>query len=122
MTLREAITAADALINNEFTDEEKICFISELDGLVFRNIIEPHEGGQAHFVPYDATTPPETELLIGDPYATAYVLWIQSKADYFYGEAERYNNSAARFLDAYNAFSADYNQRHRSKKKRLKFW
>ena len=122
MTLREAITATDALINNEFTDEEKISFISELDGLVFRNIIEPHEGGQAHFEPYDVTTDPSTVLLIEDPYATAYILWLQSKADYFNGEADKYNNSAAKFLDAYNAFSADYNKRHKTKKKRLKFW
>ena len=123
MTLREAISTTDALINNEFSDEEKISWISELDGLVFKNIIQTHEDGSIdHFTPYNKNTDPTTELLISEPYSEAYVIWLQNKMDYYRGETDKYNNSVERFYEKYNDYSAWYNSIHRYKSKKIKFW
>ena len=64
MTLKEAINTCDGLRVNDYAEAEKIAWLSNLDGMIKKEIIDCHEGSeQVTFSGYTAETPDNTELL-----------------------------------------------------------
>lgn len=113
MTLIEAINRVDALKPNAYSQEEKISWLSDLDGMILRDVIKKHEGGDGiTFDGYTSETPLNTELIVKDPYEEMYICWLESKIDYNNAEYARYNNSVTRYNDIYVEFSRDYNRNH----------
>ncbi|MBR6050766.1 MAG: hypothetical protein IKP68_06130 [Clostridia bacterium] len=112
MTIIEAINRTDAVKPNQYTQEEKIRWLSILDGMVKKEIIDVHEGADlVPFTPYAADTALDTVLLIAEPYAQeAYTAWLSAQIDYSNEEINRYANSMAAFNAAYSAYSAWYNR------------
>ena len=47
MQLLEAINKIDALKPNTYSPDEKIWWLSELDGMIKKEIIDTHEGGKS---------------------------------------------------------------------------
>ena len=47
MTVSEAISLVDRLRPNQFPETIKISWLSKLDGQIFEEIIQTHEGGAA---------------------------------------------------------------------------
>lgn len=108
MTINEAINRIDSIKPNSFTQSEKIRWLSTLDGVVKKEIIDTHEGGRS-FKEYTEDDL-NTELLIPAPYDEVYIRWLESRIDYSDAEYGRYNNSLTAFNDAYSAYEKYYNR------------
>ena len=114
MTIMEAIYRADAQKPNVYHQEEKIRWLSALDGLVKKEIIDTHEGGESvAFKGYDNISDLNTELLIPAPYDEVYIHWIEMHVDYANAEFGKYNNSKAMYNTALLAYEKYYNRTHK---------
>lgn len=124
MTIHEAISRIDNEYNNTFSPEQKISYLNRLDGIVWKEIIDRHEGAKiTSFEGYTKDTPTDTVLLIPEPYTDAYIFWLQGWVDYWSGELESYNNAMLQFKEIYDAFYGDYHNTHTPKQNStLKFW
>lgn len=122
MKIIEAINKVDELKPNGYSQNEKIAWLSELDGIVYRDVIETHEGEYDEFHGYDENTDTNTELLIYEPYTEAYVNWLFAKIDYNNGEYAKHNNSITKFKDSFTGFSSDYNRHNMPKGKQIKYY
>lgn len=113
MTIIEAINKVDALKPNAYTQSDKIGWLSLLDGMVMRDIIETHEGfEEVTFDGYTDESDLDTKLLVDAPYDDMYVIWLESKIDYYNAEYQKCNNAITRYNDLYQAFANDYNRHH----------
>lgn len=124
MTIIEAINTIDKLCEgNGYSQEKKIAWLSKLDGVIKKNIIDKHEGSEdVTFNGYDANTPLDTVLLVPDPYDEVYIFWLQSWIDYWNGEIGKYNNSTSMYEAAYENFARAYNRQYMPKQTKLKFF
>lgn len=123
MTIIEAINRVDALKPNGFTQTEKIEWLSMLDGMIKRMVIDTHEGGEAiEFNGYNDDTPMDTELLVGDPYDDIYLTWLEAKISYHNAEYAKYNNAIIRYNDIYKEFSNEYNRNHMPKGTAIRYF
>ena len=123
MKIIDAINKIDALKPNTYNDAEKVAWLSTLDGMIKKEIIDTHEGGESvSFDGYTADTPIETELLVKSPYDEVYIYWLESKIDYYNREYVNYNNSITRFNAASSQFSNQYNKNHMPKGERIKYF
>lgn len=116
MTLIEVINELDAIKPNTYTQDEKIKWLSELDGMIKSLVIDTHEGNED--ITFDGYTPDtslDTKLIIDSPYDELYIRWLESKVDYANAEYVKYNNSITRYNDLYQAFCNDYNRKHMPK-------
>lgn len=116
MTILEAINRADTTKPNSYSRDEKIEWLSTLDGIIKKEIIDTHEGGEAiAFKGYTPDTSLDTVLLVPAPYDDIYVRWLESRIDYANGEYGKYNNSAMAYNSAFEAYSRYYNSIHMPK-------
>lgn len=123
MTIIEAINKVDMLKPNNYTQLDKIKWLSHLDGIIKATIIDTHEGGgDIIFNGYDGVTPIETVLLVPAPYDDLYVKWLESQIDYNNAEYGKYNNSSTAYNTAYSAFERYYNRQHMPIQTKLKFF
>lgn len=113
MTIMDAIYRIDAIKPNSYSQSEKIKLLSTLDGIVKKEIIDTHEGGEN--VVFNGYTEDEnltTELLIPAPYDDVYLRYLEMQIDYANGEYGKYNNSKTVYNTAYTAFVNYYNGKH----------
>lgn len=123
MTIIEAINRIDAVNPNNYSQTEKVAWLSTLDGVIKKEIIDTHEGAEAvTFNGYNAETPLDTELIVPAPYDEVYLFWLQSKIDYWNAEMGKYNNSIAMYNTAYSTFEKAYNRENKPISKKLKFF
>ena len=116
MTIIEAINRIDRLKPNTYSQQDKVHWLSNLDGVVKKEIIDTHEGGEdVIFEGYNDETLLTTELLIPAPYDEVYVRYLEMQIDYANGEYAKYNNSAAEYNTAFSAFEKYYNRDHMPK-------
>lgn len=115
MTILEAIAAADKLWPNDYSAEDKLKWLSELDGKVFLDVISTHHPLPFRpFTGYDGTTDIEsTELLIPFPFTNAYELYIGMMIDLNNNDIARYSNSLEAFNAAYRSYTDWYNRNHK---------
>lgn len=114
MTIMGAINHIDAVKPNVYSQEEKIRWLSTLDGVIKAEIIDTHEGAEsADFKEYDETTPLTQVLLVPHPYDDIYIKWLEAQIDYANGEYKKYNNSISLYNAAYMAFRKYYNRTHK---------
>lgn len=123
MKLIEAINKIDALKQNTFSNTEKIGWLSTLDGIIKKEIIDTHEGADnVTFNGYDDSTPNDTELLVPAPYDDIYIKWLEAQIDYGNSEIGKYNNSMAMFNAAYSNYERYYNRTHMPIGKKFKYF
>ena len=74
MTCGAIIALVDKLKPNRFTAEQKYQWLSDLDGMIVRELIETHEGSPltAPFAGYSPEKDEDTELLVPAPYDGLY--------------------------------------------------
>lgn len=122
MKLIEAISQIDNLKHNTYTHGDKVAWLSRLDAMVCREILDTHGGSRAaDFQGYDTDSDVETELLVPPPYDEVYLRWLEAQIDYANGEYSRYNNSIQMFNTAYQGFRNAYNRTHMPLGRRWKF-
>lgn len=113
MTIRQALELVDRLKPNQYGNADKLRWLSELDGAVYREILCCHSPALPVFTGYtDETALDETVLLIGWPYDEIYRWYLEMKIDDANGEMTKYNNSAAKYNMYYQAFQNAYNREH----------
>ena len=114
MTIMGAINQVDSVKPNVYSQDEKVKWLSTLDGMVKAEIIDTHEGANnVSFREYDETTPLTQSLLIHHPYDNVYIKWLEAQIDYANGEYGNYNNSITLFNTAYLAYEKYYNRTHK---------
>lgn len=123
MTIMEAISRINALKPNNYKPEEKVRWLSTLDGIIKAHIIDTHERSESVvFDGYTEETNLTTTLLVPAPYDEIYIFWLESQIDYWNGETGKYNNSISMYNTAYAEFEKYYNRTHMPKGKKFKFF
>ena len=117
MKIREAIETVDRLMPNQYENPDKIRWLSELDGIVYRDIIctHEHETEPAAFTGYDESVDYETELLIPWPYDEIYRWYLSMKICDANGETRRESNEAAKYNSYWQGYFNAYKQAHMPK-------
>ena len=114
MTIREVLTRLDLQTHNTCTRQEKLNWLSELDGLVKARILDTHADPSPVQLPYTDPTADTTELLVPPPYDGLYIRWLEAKIHYQNGEFIRFNNAMELFQNGWRDFAAGYHRQHKS--------
>ena len=123
MTIIEAINRIDSLKPNNYTHEDKISWLSTLDGIIKKQIVDTHEGAESvTFNGYDVDTALDTVLLVPAPYDDIYIKWLEAQIDYVNGETKKFNNSIVMYNTAYSEYERYYNRTNMPKGKSFKFF
>lgn len=124
MTIIEAIERTDNLKPNGYTQEEKVKWLSDLDGQIKTEIIDTHEGFEGvSFEGYtDETDVNNTVLLVPSPYDDVYIKWLMAQIDFANGESGKYNNSVTMFNTAMTAYGNYYNRTHMPLNINSRYW
>ena len=94
-----------------YSREDKIHWLSELDGRIRLEILDAHEGAPTEpFNGYNADTPGDTELLAPWPYEVLYLHYLGAQVDYHNAEYARYNNAMALFANVFAEYADWYNR------------
>lgn len=118
MTVKEAIALVDRLKPNRFSEEDKIKWLSEIDGLIVRELVETHENSplEGVFEGYNKSDK-STDLIAPYPYDTLYRWYLESQIDLGNMEIDKYNNSKTMFNNAYLTYTDYYNRTHMPKRR-----
>lgn len=113
MTIHNAINSIDELMHNTYTQENKVTWLSRVDTMVKKLVIDTHDGGEdVSFSVYNEDTDLETVLLIPEPFDEAYLRWMEAQIHYHNGEYDKYNNAVVMFNTAFDAYKSDYTRNH----------
>lgn len=113
MTIQGAINGLDDLTHNTYTQENKVTWLSRVDTMVKKLVIDTHDGGEdVPFSGYNEDTDLETVLLIPEPFDEAYLRWMEAQIHYHNGEYDKYNNAVVMFNTAFDAYKSDYTRNH----------
>ena len=114
MTIKECIDMVDNVKPNQYGIEEKVRWLSFLDGIIINDVIKTHEGYNNEYEEFDGYSEDRlgTKLIVGSPYDSLYVSYLKMKIDEENGETARYNNSATMFNSYLTAFKKHYNKTH----------
>lgn len=110
MTSNKAIEIVDRLKLNVYSEEDKLRWINELDGMVQRLVIQSDEVTEYAY-PDDM----DRELLIPAPFDDCYTLFLEAKIDYYNREYANYNNSAIMFEAQFSEFKKAYIREHQAR-------
>lgn len=121
MTVIQAIQRVDNIKPNTYMQEDKIRWLSEIDGRIKKEIIDTHWGNEFTFNGYTENDI-NTELIVPAPYDDLYVKWLETQIDYSNNEYGKYNNSMAMFNAKYGDYSNYYNRTHMPKGRHLRYW
>lgn len=110
MTANKAIEIIDRLKVNTYSEEDKMRWINELDGMVQRLVFQQKEV-TPHIYPDDM----DKELLIPAPFEDVYVSFLEAKIDYHNREYGNYNNSVAMFESQFSEYKKAYIRENRAK-------
>ena len=114
MTGQEAIRWADTLTPNAYTTAQKLAWLSDLDGKLYREFLSRYDGtGDAAPEPYADGS--ET-LLIPHPYARdVYGNWLLAKIAEANQEVSLYNLHSTMFNAGYREFCDLFNKDNKIK-------
>lgn len=123
MTIEKAINMLDTVKPNAYSTEEKIAWLSEIDGRIKTEIIDTHEGGESIvYEAYSSDTSLDTELVVKPPYDDIYVLWLMLKIEFYDNETQRYNNTKTMFNARYADFQNFYNRTQMPKSREMRYF
>ena len=115
MKAMDIIERVDLLEPNDYSPEQKLHWLSTLDGKIFREILETHEGAETDTLP--AYVGGGEELIIGAPYGEdVYYHYLQARIAAENSETQRYNKRMTLFNAAYQAWTDYYSRTHRPKR------
>ena len=110
MTAMDVIERVDGLEPNDYSPEQKLHWLSTLDGKLYREIIRTHEGANPWPGPYRTG---EEELIVGPPYGEdIYYYYLQAMIAAENSETQRYNKRMTQFNAACQGFANWYNRTH----------
>ena len=110
MTINEAINTLDSRKNNTFSRQDKIGWLSQVDAMIQKELVDTHQGNSPEFAGYTESTDPGTVLLVPAPWEELYLHYMQAQIDYENGDMTRYTNGAALFNNSFAAYKNHYNR------------
>lgn len=122
MTIREAINTADSGITNGIEFQNKLRWLSDLDGKVFSMMRGYEDGPKGEFDGYDNETNTDTQMLIEAPYDDIYIMYLQMKIFLCLAEYTRYNNAALLYNEAWQQYANHYNRSHMHKETKIRYF
>ncbi len=116
MKICEAIAQINSLKPNTYSDKQKIYWLSNLESMVKRLVIDTHEGGESiPFNGFDENTDTETVLFMPAPFDMAYIYWLEAQIHYANEDIDMYNSAIMMFNASFGEYKADYKHNHVSK-------
>lgn len=110
MTPNKVIESVDNRRPNSYSEEVKLGWISNLDGMVKKLVIQ-----EEYVKPYSYPEDMDKELLIPFPFDDLYSLYLESMIDFYNREYGNYNNSAMMFEAQFTEYKKAYIREHRAK-------
>jgi hypothetical protein len=109
MTISQIITKVNDLEPNQYSTNQKMAWLTQLDGQIFDELILTHEHEDGiTFTAYSAET---DELLVPFPYGEdVYVNYLKARIAEANHEVVKYNGSMTLFNTAYQNYSFYYNR------------
>jgi hypothetical protein len=110
MTIRNAVEAIDADFPNQFSDERKTGWVSQVEHQIISEImlLNPADYENYHWA-YDA----DRELVLPEPYAQLYTLYLAAQMHLAYHEADNYQNTMQLFNAVWDECSRWYADTYR---------
>ena len=123
MTVGEAIAQVEKLKPNKFGLAIKYRWLSDIDGMICRELIDTHEDSPLTepFTGYQEGVDEDKELIAPFPYDVLYRWYLESQIDIGNGEITKYNNSKTLYNNAYLTFTDWYNRTHMPKQTAKRF-
>ena len=116
MKIIEAINQIDSLKPNTYSTAQKIFWLSNLESMVKRLVIDAHEGGdKIPFEGFTEETDTQTELFMPSPFDMAYVYWLEAQIHYANEDIDMYNSAILMFNASFTEYKADYKRNHATK-------
>ena len=114
MKIEEIITEVDDLAPNQYSVEQKISWLSSLDGKIFEEVIVTHKTKNPYaYVPPQGYKTDSEQLLLGGPYGKdVYVHYLLAKIASMNGESVKYQQYMALYNTEYGQWLNWYNRRH----------
>lgn len=114
MTLGEAIRLVDTLKPNQYSEAQKVAWLSECDAGIWKNIIDTHEHGPETPEQFRGYTTDDmgATLLAAAPHDLMYRYYLEMQIDLYNKEISNYNNTANIYNRAYADFASWYNREH----------
>lgn len=120
MTIQEAIDRIDTLKPNKYPNRQKVAWLSDLDGMVYREIFQLHEDSPVDvFEGYNQDTEMDVELLVQAPYVDIYQHYMATQMDIANMESNKYAQDMQLFNNAWITFG-DYWTRNHMPRQRVK--
>jgi len=126
MQIDEIIAKVDSLEPNQYDQEAKISWLSQLDGKIFAEIILTHDriptrllghsfrdpdSGMIVYKPYESGN---EQLIAGPPYGEdMYCYYLEAMIALNNMEAAKYNQKMLMYNNAYQEYANWYNRTHR---------
>lgn len=115
MNIRDALDQVDALKPNQFDEQQKIYWLSQVDQRIYNDVVLRHERDESMpetFGGYPPDVDQDTQLLASAPFDALYRWWLEAMIDLGNGELGKYQNSMLLFNSAWNDFAKDYRRKH----------
>lgn len=113
MTIQAAIDKLDTLKPNVITHQQKVAWLSDLDGLIWREVFLTHEDiPDINFEGYDQDVDPSTTLLAPDPYTDVYQHYMAAQMDIAHRENTEYAKDMVLFNSAWQTLCDYWNRKH----------
>lgn len=124
MNIQTALDRADMMKPNMMERALKVAALSELDGLIHREIIlkHEHEASMDTFDGYTEDTDSGTELLAPWPYDEMYGYWLMCKIDEQNLEYDKYQNDRTEFNNRYEMFHDWWRREHMPIQRNRQLW
>lgn len=114
MKLIDVIDQVDELRPNNINQGQKVAWISEVEGLLYREIIlrHEHEEEDETFRGYNSGTSYDQELKAPFPYDGLYIHYVLSKIDSVNLEFDKFNIDRAQFEQEWDTFGDFWTRTH----------
>ncbi len=110
MKAMEIIDRLDGLEPNQYSPEQKLRWLSILDGKIYEEVLRPRETEPKGFTEY---VNGNEELLVPFPYGDdVYLNYLQAMVALENAETQRYNKRLQFFNNAYAEYQNWYNRNH----------
>ena len=114
MTIKECIDLVDNVKPNQYSIEDKVAWLSFVDGIIINDVLKTHEGYDGKYDEFEGYSADKlgTKLIAEFPYDNLYPAFMKMKIDEENGETARYNNSATMYNSYMGIFKKQYNKTH----------
>lgn len=106
-TINKVMEQVDGVTLNTFDEEAKFQWLSNLDGMISRVVME-----QAEPVTYEYPNDMDRTLLAGYPFEDLYTLYLKAMIEFYNREYDDYNNSMLMFNERLEQYKAWYIREH----------